>query len=287
MARGRMISKAISLDEKVDALSDDTARLLFTWMIPHLDCEGRMYGDARIFKSIVAPRRNYTLLKVEKCLAEMEKLGLIERYFIESVPTASASYPLDVKRQPSKNCYLFAPHFEKHQTGLQKTREAQSQIPPPNSRVTPELLQSKDGLTHLQVKEKFKLKRREEEVEEEATTELDFEDYKEELRSEFKDVNFDNEVKKFHLYWSEGGRKLKRPKLALRNWMEKAREIKGKWRKGEVKHIDSPVGFIKVGQDDLPVMGAQEGSQYYINGQGGKVAVHFDNKTRKYVKEAV
>jgi len=63
--------------------------------------------------------------------------------------------------------------------------------------------------------------------EEKATTELDFEDYKEELRSEFKDVNFDNELKKFYLYWSEGGRKLKRPKLALRNWMEKAREIKG------------------------------------------------------------
>ena len=62
---------------------------------------------------------------------------------------------------------------------------------------------------------------------EKATTELDFEDFKEELRSEFPDVNFDNEVKKFHLYWSEGGRKLKRPKFALRNWMEKAREIKG------------------------------------------------------------
>ena len=36
-----MISKDISLDEKVSALSDDSARLLFTWIITHLDVEGR------------------------------------------------------------------------------------------------------------------------------------------------------------------------------------------------------------------------------------------------------
>ena len=52
-----------------------------------------------------------------------------------------------------------------------------------------------------------------------------FEDYIEELRSEFPDLNFDAELKKFNLYWSEGNRKLKRPKLALLNWLNKAREI--------------------------------------------------------------
>jgi hypothetical protein len=55
--------------------------------------------------------------------------------------------------------------------------------------------------------------------------ETDFNEFTEELRAEFKDIDFDNEFKKFKLYWSEGGRKLKRPKLALRNWMEKARQI--------------------------------------------------------------
>ena len=73
MARGRMISKAISLDEKVNSLSDDTARLLFTWLIPHLDCEGRQHGDAMTIKSIVFPRRNISIRKVEKYLKEMEK----------------------------------------------------------------------------------------------------------------------------------------------------------------------------------------------------------------------
>ena len=82
MARGRMLSKAISLDEKVNALSDDTARLLFTWLIAHLDIEGRMYGDARLFLSIVAPRRNISLAKVEKYLTELELHGLILRYNI-------------------------------------------------------------------------------------------------------------------------------------------------------------------------------------------------------------
>lgn len=125
MARGRMLSKDISLDEKVAALSDDTARLLFTWLIPHLDVEGRMYGDARLFLSIVAPRRNISLRKVEKYLTELENFGLILRYTLNG------------------NTYLLAPNFEKHQTGLRKEKEAQSRIPP----IPPDLLRTKDGVT--------------------------------------------------------------------------------------------------------------------------------------------
>lgn len=48
------------------------------------------------------------------------------------------------------------------------------------------------------------------------------------LRSEFMDIDVDEELKKFHLYWSEGKRKLQRPKTAFRNWLVKAREYKGK-----------------------------------------------------------
>ena len=139
MARGRMLSKDISLDEKVDLLSDDTCRLLFTWLIPHLDVEGRMYGDARLFKAIVAPRRPYTLKKVEKCLTEMEKFGLITRYSFNG------------------NTYLESPNFEKHQPGLQKNKEAKSKLPSRNdetSRVKPELRQSYAEPTLSQVKEK-------------------------------------------------------------------------------------------------------------------------------------
>jgi len=134
VARGRMISKAISLDEKVDSLSDDTARLLFTWMIPHLDCEGRIYGEAKVFRSIVAPRRNYSIKKVEKILTELKKTGLIERYSING------------------NTYISVPNFQKHQTGLRKDKESQSQIPAN----TADKRRSEDGLTPPQVKVKVK-----------------------------------------------------------------------------------------------------------------------------------
>jgi len=136
MARGRFISKVISLDEKVNALSNDTARLLFTWLIPHLDCEGRMHGDAQTVKSIVFPRRNISTQKIESFLKELEKFELILRYSVNG------------------NEYLCAKNFEKHQPGLRKEKESQSQIPA----FTPELRRSKDGLGLTQVKVKVKVK---------------------------------------------------------------------------------------------------------------------------------
>ena len=136
MPRGRFLSKSISLDEKVNALSDDTCRLLFTWLIAHLDCEGRLHGDPTTVKSIVFPRRKISERRIDKYLDEIAKKGLIFRYSING------------------NAYLSAPHFEKHQMGLQKSKEAQSQIPPP----TPELVQSQANLTPPQVKAKVKAK---------------------------------------------------------------------------------------------------------------------------------
>lgn len=58
------------------------------------------------------------------------------------------------------------------------------------------------------------------------TTATSLEDYKKELRERFTDLDFDIELEKFNHYWSEGTRKLKRPKLSLLNWMLKARKIK-------------------------------------------------------------
>lgn len=123
MARGRFISKGISLDEKVNALPDDTARLLFTWMITHLDCEGRTFGEAGTIKSLVFPRRVIPTKKIENYLKILANCGLILRYSVNG------------------NQYIFMPNFEKHQPGLNKKREAPSQIPP----CTPELLQSNSG----------------------------------------------------------------------------------------------------------------------------------------------
>jgi len=65
---------------------------------------------------------------------ELEKKGLIIRYSCNG------------------NTYLVAPHFEKHQVGLQKSKEAQSQIPAP----TPELLQSYSSISPPKAKAKAK-----------------------------------------------------------------------------------------------------------------------------------
>ncbi len=149
MARGRFISKDISWDEKVEALSDDSARLLFTWMIAHLDREGRIEGEPHLIKAKVLPHRRWSDKKTEKYLNEMEKLNLILRYSVNGTR------------------FIFAYNFEKHQPGLQKDREAQSRIPPPNSRVSPGLLQgySNKTLTEVEVEVKGKVK-----VEEEGTS---------------------------------------------------------------------------------------------------------------------
>ncbi len=53
-----------------------------------------------------------------------------------------------------------------------------------------------------------------------------FEEYMEAIRPEYIDLDIDNELKKFNIWWSEGGKELKRPKSAFRNWLDKARQIK-------------------------------------------------------------
>ncbi len=55
----------------------------------------------------------------------------------------------------------------------------------------------------------------------------DLEQFIEELRPQYPSLDVDNELIKFNLYWSEGKRVLKRPKLALKNWLDKARKFQG------------------------------------------------------------
>jgi phage replication O-like protein O len=62
------------------------------------------------------------------------------------------------------------------------------------------------------------------------------EEFTQELRQRFPMLNFDVELEKFNLYWAEGGRTLKRPKLALLNWMTIAQ------RRAEREDIGGKVG---------------------------------------------
>lgn len=64
-------------------------------------------------------------------------------------------------------------------------------------------------------REKVQQKRKEE----------DFEKFVEEQRTNYPTLEVDKELVKFHLYWSEGSRRLQRPKTAFKNWLDKAIEI--------------------------------------------------------------
>lgn len=61
-----------------------------------------------------------------------------------------------------------------------------------------------------------------------------FEDYEKNLEQRFPGLDWDMELEKFWLYWKDGKRKLKNPKLALLNWMTRAKEFNAK--KGENKN---------------------------------------------------
>jgi hypothetical protein len=257
MARGRFISKEISLNEKVDKLSDDTARLLFTWLIPHLDCEGKMYGDPQIFRSIVAPRRNISLKKIEKYLEEFENCGLVIRYFVEN------------------NCYLFCENFKKHQPGLRKDKESQSQIPPfspdlvqNKDRVTPELVGSRDKKSPSQVKVKVKdevkvkvkgskvVSVNDEDVilsgnSKKNTTDnqltSDFNNFVKHLKPDYPDLDLDLERQKFETYNRENLKTITDPNTMFLRWLARAREFaneNAKSRGSPAYQADDPTKFL-------------------------------------------
>ena len=114
------------MSEKVNALSCDTSRLLYTWMLAHLDVNGCYYADPVIVKNTVFPwREDIKSSKVGEWLDEMEEMGLIKRY-------------------NSTGWYLIYPDFEDKQPKIQRDREGKTDIPPPtqeklmiNSCVTP------------------------------------------------------------------------------------------------------------------------------------------------------
>lgn len=112
MAEGRMLKKVICESPRLAALKNDTYRLLYTWLIPNLDVEGRISADIRILKSRIAPildHISHTIIK--NSLVDMEQNDLI------------TLYEVDGKK------YLELKRFHKHQT-LREGRERPSDIPP-------------------------------------------------------------------------------------------------------------------------------------------------------------
>lgn len=112
MPEGRMLKRAISESKKLGALPSDSARLLYSWLIPWLDVEHRHSADPEIIKGHVFPKiKSMTIKKIERLLLELYEAKLIVLYIFGG------------------ETYL---QFTKSLQKIDKTREAKSTIPPPN-----------------------------------------------------------------------------------------------------------------------------------------------------------
>jgi hypothetical protein len=107
-----MITNQICRDKAIHQLSDDLSRLAFTWLITFADCDGRVFGDPAIIKSILFPRReDISTNKMTTYITEWATAGLIVWYGCKG------------------DQWIYFPKFEKNQPGLRKEREPSSDIP--------------------------------------------------------------------------------------------------------------------------------------------------------------
>ncbi len=130
MAQGRMLKRKITRSKKFAALKTDKARLLWFYMLPFTDVDGRLEADAEDIRDeiIRKQRKGYTIEKIEGCLQDLNRVGLITLYNINN-----------------KNYLEFA-RFWDEQTHNPE-REAKSDIPPP----TPKALKERSVSTPLNV----------------------------------------------------------------------------------------------------------------------------------------
>ena len=144
MPIGRIILKAISESNKLAKLKTDGARLLYTWLIPHLDINGCFNGDPVVVGGKIFTRLGKSVKEIDKFLTDLEENGLIVRY------------------QANGDVFLFVPDFKEKQPHVNTDREAKGKIPLPtpdqlltNSRLTPPESKSK---VQVQVKSKVQSK---------------------------------------------------------------------------------------------------------------------------------
>ena len=114
MPEGRMLKKAISDSKSLGKLKSDSARLLYTWLIPQLDVEGRYSADPDLIKGHIFPKiKHIDTELIEEMLLELAGVGLI------------ILYKNDDER------YLQLNKFFDHQK-LRANREADSKNPAPD-----------------------------------------------------------------------------------------------------------------------------------------------------------
>jgi len=125
-----MLKKRISKSRKLAALKNDTGRVLWLMLLPHLDAEGRIEADPYIIKGTVCPYiSTLTLKTIETSLKDLHCNGLITGYTIDGED------------------YLQYTRFDDFNR-INRDREAKSHIPT----FLPEQVWSNAGVTPCKVK---------------------------------------------------------------------------------------------------------------------------------------
>jgi hypothetical protein len=118
MAEKRMLSKVISISEKVNTLPDIFDMLLYTWLIPHTDDFGRMAGSPAKVKALVVPMLDRSIKDVEQSLGKLHNAGLVIWYEV------------------NKEKFIQIDNFEKHQDGLKRRTVSKIPVPKDNRYLT-------------------------------------------------------------------------------------------------------------------------------------------------------
>ena len=130
-----MLKRVISESKKLGGLKSDSERLLYTWLIPWLDVEGRHSADPEIIKGHVFPKvKNMTSRKINNLLSSLNDARLINLY------------------SANGENYLQFTKFHELQS-IRKDREGESKIPAPskNSVITPGVIQDKSRLIEVKL----------------------------------------------------------------------------------------------------------------------------------------
>lgn len=115
MADGRMIKRVISNSRRLSECSSDSVRLLYTWLIPFLDVNGRYSADPAVVRGNVVPRlKGFTEEKISNYLAELHEKELITIYEVDG------------------DRYFHLRKFFDHQSYLRPDKEAKPTIPDPD-----------------------------------------------------------------------------------------------------------------------------------------------------------
>lgn len=125
MATGRILQKRISNSKKMAQLSCDGCRLLYTWILSHLDANGNFFADPVMVNNIVFTRLGKSVKEIEKWLDELEGAECIVRYKV------------------GEEIYLNYPDFFEKQPNLRQDREGKCDLP----NITPENILSKSGFS--------------------------------------------------------------------------------------------------------------------------------------------